>query len=215
MAILKIARMGHPVLHQVAEPVDDPAAPEVSAIVRDMIETLDDAGGIGLAAPQVHIPKRIVIFFIPGARAHPDAEEGDGDEGDAGDGDGDDDEGDADDGGIDLTIMINPEIVPVGGEMDLGWEACLSVPDMMGAVARHGTIRYRWQTLDGETMEREASGFHARAVQHECDHLDGILYPMRMEDLSLFGFADEVNRNKALLARPNLEPEEPPEEEQA
>ncbi len=195
MAILKIARMGHPVLHQVAEPVDDPAAPEVTAIVRDMIETLDDAGGIGLAAPQVHIPKRIVIFFIPGARAHPEAEDNDGD--------------------IDLTIMINPEIVPVGGAMDLDWEACLSVPDMMGAVQRHETIRYRWQTLDGETMEREALGFHARAVQHEFDHLDGILYPMRMEDLSLFGFADEVNRNKALLARPNPEPEDAAEEEGA
>jgi peptide deformylase len=203
MAILKIARMGHPVLHQVAEPVADPAAPEVTAIVRDMIETLDDAGGIGLAAPQVHIPKRIVIFFIPGARAHPDASEGE---------DGGED-GDADDGGMDLTIMINPEIVPIGGEMDLDWEACLSVPDMMGAVARHGAIRYRWQSLDGETMEREASGFHARAVQHECDHLDGILYPMRMEDLSLFGFADEVNRNKALLARPDPEPDDAPVEE--
>lgn len=207
MAILKIARMGHPVLQQVAEPVDDPAAPEVTAIVRDMIETLDDAGGIGLAAPQVHIPKRIVIFFIPGARAHPDPQEGDGEDGDA--------DADTDDGGIDLTIMINPEIVPVGGEMDLDWEACLSVPDMMGAVPRHRAIRYRWQTLDGETMEREASGFHARAVQHECDHLDGILYPMRMDDLSLFGFADEVNRNKVLLARPQPEPEDAAEEEQA
>ncbi len=204
MAILKIARMGHPVLHQVAEPIDDPAAPEVMAIVRDMIETLDDAGGIGLAAPQVHIPKRIVIFFIPGARVNPDAEESDGEEGD----------GHHDDGGIDLTIMINPEIVPVGGEIDLDWEACLSVPDMMGAVPRHAAIRYRWQTLEAKTVEREASSFHARAVQHECDHLDGILYPMRMEDLSLFGFADEVNRNKALLARPNPEPEDPPELEE-
>lgn len=202
MAILKIARMGHPVLHQVAEPIDDPASPEVAAIVRDMIETLDDAGGIGLAAPQVHIPKRIVVFFIPGARANPDAEEGDGED------------GHHDDGGIDLTIMINPEIFPVASEMDLDWEACLSVPDMMGAVPRYEAIRYRWQSLDGEAMEREASGFHARAVQHECDHLDGILYPMRMEDLTLFGFAEEVNRNKALLARPNPEPEDAPELEE-
>ena len=204
MAILKIARMGHSVLHQVAEPVDDPASPEVTAIVRDMIETLDDAGGIGLAAPQVHIPKRIVVFFIPGARANPDAGDGDGEEGDD----------HHDDGGIDLTIMINPEIIPVGDEMDLDWEACLSVPDMMGAVSRHSAIRYRWQTLDGETMEREASGFHARAVQHACDHLDGILYPMRMEDLSLFGFAEEVNRNKSLLARPNPEVDDAPDEEE-
>jgi peptide deformylase len=201
MAILKIARMGHPVLHRIADEIDDPAAPEVSVIVRDMIETLDDAGGIGLAAPQVHVPKRIVIFFIPAGRDGPEAEEDEGDE-----------EGD-DDRGIDLTIMINPKIQLLGEETTLDWEACLSVPGMMGAVPRHAAIRYRWQTLDGETMERQADGFHARAVQHECDHLDGILYPMRMDDLSLFGFADEVNRNKDLLARPNPEPEDEPEEE--
>ena len=107
MAILKIARMGHPVLHQVAEPVDDPAAPEVTAIVRDMIETLDDAGGIGLAAPQVHISKRIVIFFIPAGREGPEVEE------DAGKDESDDDRG------VDLTIMINPEIQPLGEDMTL------------------------------------------------------------------------------------------------
>ena len=189
MAILKIARIGHPVLHQKAAPVDDPAHPEVRALVRDMIETLDDAGGIGLAAPQVHVPKRIVVFFIPGDRENS--------EGDA----------DGEAGSVDLTVMFNPEIEPVGGEKSLDWEACLSVPEMMGAVPRFAAIRYRWLSLDGETMERPAEGFHARAVQHECDHLDGILYPMRMDDLSLFGFAEDVNRNKDMLALINPRPE--------
>jgi peptide deformylase len=214
MAILKIARMGHPVLHRKAEPIDDPAAPEVAAIVRDMIETLDDAGGIGLAAPQVHIPKRIVIFFIPGNRAGGpegiDPEDIDEDL-------DDEDVGDDASRGVDLTIMINPEIAPMGDAKTLDWEACLSVPGMMGAVPRFEAIRYRWQTLDGEAMERQADGFHARAVQHECDHLDGILYPMRMEDLSLFGFSEEVNRNKDLQAvlDPRPEPEPEPVQEDA
>ncbi|MEE2761345.1 MAG: peptide deformylase [Pseudomonadota bacterium] len=185
MAILKIARMGHPVLHRRADPVEDPSAPEVRAIVRDMIETLDDAGGIGLAAPQVHIPKRIVIFFIPRERQI-------------------DGEGEGEKSGVELTIMINPEVEPIDEGITSDWEACLSVPNMMGAVPRFSAIRYTWQDLAGSTQTCEADGFHARAVQHECDHLDGILYPMRMEDLSLFGFAEEVNRNKDLLARPNL-----------
>lgn len=184
MAILKIARMGHPVLQRRADPVEDAAAPEVRAIVRDMIETLDDAGGIGLAAPQVHIPKRIVIFFIPGERQKEGEEE-------------------CEHPGVELTIMINPKVEPIDEEITLDWEACLSVPDMMGAVPRFSAIRYTWQDLEGAPQTCEADGFHARAVQHECDHLDGILYPMRIEDLSLFGFAEEVNRNKELLARPN------------
>ena len=184
MAILKIARMGHPVLHRRADPVEDQAAPEVRAIVRDMIETLDDAGGIGLAAPQMHIPKRIVIFFIPAEREKEREREGENP-------------------GVELTIMINPEVEPIDEGITLDWEACLSVPDMVGAVPRFSAIRYTWQDLEGATQTCQADGFHARAVQHECDHLDGILYPMRMEDLSLFGFAEEVNRNKDMLARPN------------
>ena len=176
MAILKIARMGHPILREVAVPVADPTAADTAALVRDMVETLDDVGGIGLAAPQVHVSKRVVIFFIPDHRAEEDAAPGDAD------------------GPQPLTIMINPSIELLSDEKELDWEACLSVPDLMGAVPRYTKIRYRWFDLDGKSHERDASGFHARAVQHEYDHLDGILYPMRMDDLSLLGFADEMRR---------------------
>ena len=178
MSLLKIAKMGNPALHQIAKRVDDPSSPEIKAIVSDMLETLEDSGGIGLAAPQVHIPKRVVIFFVPESRA--DIKE--------------DDKGEEE-----LTIMMNPEIEPLTDEKELDWEACLSVPDMMGCVPRHIKIRYSWIDLSGLRQERVATGFHARAVQHECDHLDGILYPMRMHDLRLFGYSDEVKRNQELI----------------
>jgi len=167
--------MGHPVLHQVAEKVDDPRSSETASIVNDMLETLDDSGGIGLAAPQVHISKRIVVFYIPENRI----------------GENDSTEN--------LTVMLNPEIEPLTEKKEMDWEACLSVPNMMGCVLRYTKIRYNWIDLNGSRLERVAEGFHARAVQHECDHLDGILYPMRMNDLSLFGFAEEVKRNSELF----------------
>ena len=169
MAILKIARMGHPVLRQPAERVSDPTAPEIRRLVSDMLETLADVGGIGLAAPQVHVPQRVVLFEVPAERA--DREGGEA---------------------IPLTVLVNPEIEPLGPETALGWEACLSVPGLTGAVPRHTRIRYRGATLAGEWVERVAEGFHARVVQHECDHLDGILYPMRMTDLSLLAFTEEL-----------------------
>lgn len=177
MAILKIARMGHPVLHQVAERVEDPTDPEIVALVEDMMDTLEDARGIGLAAPQIHVSKRVVIFFVPPGR------------------NGDDDE----DAPEELTVMINPEIEPIGEDIEVDWEACLSVPDLMGAVPRYAQIRYRWTNLKGELEERTASGFHARAVQHECDHLDGKLYPMRMPDLKFLGFSEETNQNFPMM----------------
>jgi len=185
MAILKIARAGHPVLLQVAEEVVDPTAPDIRALVRDMVETLEDAGGIGLAAPQVHMSARVVIFFVPERRT------------------GDDENDSAEE----LTVMINPIIEPGAPDTELDWEACLSLPGMMGAVPRFTQIKYSWTNLNGDAEERTASGFHARAVQHECDHLDGILYPMRMTDMSLYGFAEEVNRNRDLMmsARPETE----------
>jgi peptide deformylase len=179
MAILKIARMGHPVLHHIAEPVLDPGDEEIAVLVEDMIETLEDAGGIGLAAPQVHVALRVVIFYVPERRTSEDDE----------------------DLPADLTIMINPVIEPLSEETNLDWEACLSVPGLMGAVERYSHIKYSWTTLDGKTEEREAKGFHARAVQHECDHLDGMLYPMRMTDLSTFGFVEETNRNISLMRK--------------
>ena len=180
MALLKIARMGHPVLAVPAGPVDDPTASAIRRLVTDMVETMADAGGIGLAAPQVHVPKRVVIFHIPVHR-----DDGEGAPADGGGGD---------EGGRPLTILVNPWIDPLGEEMETDWEGCLSLPRLTGAVPRYVSIRYGGLGLDGETIEETASGFHARVVQHECDHLDGILYPLRMEDLSLFGFVDEMRR---------------------
>lgn len=173
MAILKIARMGHPVLSAPAHPVEDPEAPGIRALVADMIETMDDADGTGLAAPQVHVPLRVVVFFVDPER---DAREG---------GDGE---------GVALTVLINPEIELLGDETKVDWEGCLSVPQMMGEVERHTHIRYRATGLDGKPIERDAHGFHARVVQHECDHLDGILYPSRIGGQGRFGFSDEIVR---------------------
>jgi len=178
MAILKIARMGHPVLAKRAEEVKDPTGFDTAVLVNNMIDTLADSGGIGLAAPQVHESKRIVIFFVPEGRSGGD-----------------------DDAPQELTVMVNPVIEPLSENKELGWEACLSVPGLMGAVPRYTAIRYSWTGLDGKSHSREAHGFHARVVQHECDHLDGILYPLRMEDMSLFGFAEETNQNRELLAQ--------------
>ena len=193
MAILSIARMGHPVLRRCAEQVPDPSAPEIQALVADMIETMEDADGAGLAAPQVHVSKRVVIFHVP--KEVPEAPEAPEDEEVDGDGnDGDDDDDYDDDGGGEIMVLINPVVEPVGEETVLGWEGCLSVPDMRGVVPRHRTIRYRGVTPEGEDIDRTVSGFHARVVQHEVDHLDGILYPMRMPDLSLLGYIEELDR---------------------
>ena len=173
MAILKIARMGHPVLKARAEPVSDLKTEEIQRLVRDMMETLEDVGGIGLAAPQVHVSKRVVIFFVPGDRQAATGEP-------------------AED--IPLTVLINPEIEPLSDERTPGVEACLSVPGLAGQVPRWAHIRYRALDLQGRMFEREARGYHARVVQHECDHLDGILYPMRMTDLSSLAFVEELRR---------------------
>ncbi len=185
MAILKIARMGHPVLQAPAEAVADPGAADIRRLVADMIETMTDASGIGLAAPQVHVPKRVVIFHVPEARA--------GDGGDGGEG-GSGGNGGGADGPRPPTVLINPVVEPLDDEVAVDWEGCLSLPDMTGAVPRYVRIRYRGLNPEGEAIERTAEGFHARVVQHECDHLDGILYPMRMPDLTLFGFAEEMRR---------------------
>ncbi len=175
MAILKIARMGHPVLSTVARPVPDPGAPEIRRLVNDMIETMIDANGAGLAAPQVHVPLRVVIFQAPGERSDPGLS---GEE--------------AFDHTAPLTVLINPEIAVMGPETEGGWEGCLSVPGLRGYVERPAHIRYRGFGLDGKLIERAARGFHARVVQHECDHLDGRLYPSRMGDLSRLVFESEL-----------------------
>lgn len=188
MAILKIARMGHPVLRTPAQAVDDPTAPEVRQLVADMLDTMEDAQGTGLAAPQVHVPLRVVVFFVSDDRA--ERENGPDQEG----------EGGEHDGSVPLTVLINPVIEPLSDGRVEGWEACLSVPGLMGQVPRYTAIRYRGLTLDGEEIVREARGFHARVVQHECDHLDGILYPQRMSKLSTLTFTSELSGSQNIEA---------------
>jgi len=172
MSILKIARMGHPVLRARSQPVADPSAPEIHGLIADMAETLADIGGAGLAAPQVHVPLRVVIFRVPQERLT----------------------GRADDQAQDLTAIINPVIEPQGDEKELGWEGCLSVPGLKGAVPRFARIRYHGLAPDGTRIDRTVEGFHARVVQHECDHLDGVLYPQRMTDMRLLMFVEEGTR---------------------
>jgi peptide deformylase len=175
MAILKIARMGHPVLATPARPVSDPQNPEILRLINDMVETMIDANGAGLAAPQVHVPLRVVVFQAPGERSDP---------------------GLAEDERFDhtapLTVLINPEIEILSPELEGGWDGCLSVPGLRGWVERPAHIRYRGLGVEGEKIERVARGFHARVVQHECDHLDGRLYTSRMSDLSRLIFESEI-----------------------
>ncbi|NGM19466.1 peptide deformylase [Roseomonas stagni] len=161
MAILKIARMGHPVLIKPALRVEDPSAPEIRRLVADMAETMEDAQGLGLAAPQVHVGLRLFVW-----------------RGGAGN----------------ILALINPELEPVGEETEDAWEGCLSIPGLRGCVPRAKRIRFRGFDIDGNRMEGEAAGLAARVMQHETDHLDGVLYPMRMPDLSLLGFTEELSR---------------------
>jgi len=168
MSLLKIARMGHPVLNQVAAPVEDPGAPEIRRLVADMIETMIDAPGIGLAAPQVHVPLRLFVFHLPVGRS----------------------EGEA----VPPTVVINPELDFFDDKLVLRWEGCLSIPGLRAAVPRRLRIRYSGVDCDGVQVGGEVDGLHANVVQHEYDHLDGILYPMRVTDFSKFGFSEELAR---------------------
>ena len=169
MAILKIARMGHPVLIETALPVADPKASEIQLLLADMVETLHDAGGVGLAAPQVYRPLRLFIWHLPATRAE---------------------------GGVavPLTAVFNPEIIPLSETRELGWEGCLSIPGLRAAVPRYKDIRLTGLNAQGAPFTADLSGFAARIVQHETDHLDGILYPMRMSDFRYFGFNEETDR---------------------
>lgn len=181
MAILKIARMGHPILRRVADPVVDPTAPDVAALVDDMLQTLVEYEGVGLAAPQVHVSRRVVLVGIPKARRAAE--------------DGDADEQPEEDEPSQPTVLINPVIEPLAEDQAEGWEACLSVPDLAGFVPRYTHIRYTYQTLAGDQVTAEAKDFTARVLQHEIDHLDGVLYPMRITDLSRFGFVKELQQS--------------------
>ncbi|HEY4043101.1 MAG TPA: peptide deformylase [Rhodopila sp.] len=175
MAILKIARMGHPVLLRKCDPVSDPGAPEIRRLVADMIETMMDAPGVGLAAPQVYQPLRLFVFRVPGGREAQDPA----------------------DTALGNTVLINPAVELIGEEQIMGWEGCLSIPDLRAAVPRANRIRYRGVDCEGVVVEREVTGFHARVVQHEYDHLEGILYPMRMTDFRYFGFTEELDRTQS------------------
>ena len=168
MAILKIARMGHPVLLRPAAPVADPTVPEIRRLIGDMIETVLDADAAGLAAPQVHVGWRLFVFRVGAERAS----------------------GALDDAELGMQVLINPVVELLGDEVAMGWEGCLSIPGLRAAVPRAARIRYRGLDAQGAPVERTASGFHARVVQHEVDHLDGILYPRRIRDLSQFGFTE-------------------------
>jgi peptide deformylase len=166
MALLKIARMGHPILTQVAQPVDDPTSLPVRRLIDHMAETMADAEGIGLAAPQIYRSLRLILFF--------DADERD------------------DVRSAPPVVLINPIIEPLDEAIEEGWEGCLSIPGLRGIVPRFARIGYRGVTPEGKMIEREARGLHARVVQHEVDHLDGILYPMRMIDLRELSFESEL-----------------------
>ena len=170
MAILKIARMGHPVLRRRAQEVDLPIPGYIRQLAMDMIETMVDASGVGLAAPQVHIGSRIIVFRVPADRSS----------------------GAAGDQPAEAQALINPVVEPLTEELAFGWEGCLSIPGLRGMVPRHTRIRYSGLAPDGTRVEREASGFHARVIQHEMDHLDGILYLDRMPDMRLLTFQEEM-----------------------
>ena len=179
MALRKIARMGHPALRRRAAEVADPLAPGIQALIRDMLETMIDAEGLGIAAPQVHDSRRVVMFFVPDAAAEGERQA------DAAPGAAPEPE---------LMVLINPTIEPLTAEREAGWEGCLSVPGLRGLVSRPRAVRYRGVAPDGGAVDRTAEGLHARVVQHECDHLDGLLYPQRMDDLSSLTFESEWRR---------------------
>ena len=168
--IRDILRMGDPRLLRVSEPVRGFDTPELRELVADMFDTMHAANGAGLAAPQIGVPLRVVIFGYADATArnprYPDADP------------------------VPQTILINPVIEPLGDETEEGWEGCLSVPGLRGVVERYRRLRYHGFDLQGRVIDRTVDGFHARVVQHECDHLDGILYPMRVRDFSRFGFTE-------------------------
>jgi len=168
MAVKEVLKMGHPVLQQVAEPVREFNSPELDALIADMLDTMYALDGAGLAAPQIGDSRRVVIFEVAANPRYPDVES------------------------VPRTVLINPVISPLGEELEAGWEGCLSVPGMRGLVARPARIHYSGVDAAGNPIDREVSGFHARVVQHEVDHLDGILYPQRIADLRYFGFEEEL-----------------------
>lgn len=166
MAVREILRMGDPRLWEVAAPVTDFGSPALCELIADMFDTMRAAGGVGLAAPQIGVALQLVIFGFERSERYPDAPP------------------------VPMTILLNPQITPLGANEVAGWEGCLSVPGLRGEVWRPDSIRYTGFDPEGRPIEREVSGFHARVVQHECDHLNGVLYPMRVRDFRRFGFTE-------------------------
>ena len=170
MAIREILKMGHPILLEVAKPVEKFNTSELDSIIEDMIDTMKENDGAGLAAPQIGLGMQLVIFGFDSNERYPEADQ------------------------VPFTVLINPEITPIGDEEEDGWEGCLSVPGLMGVVPRFKKIRYQGKDQHGNEIDREVDGFHARVVQHECDHLIGKLYPMRIRDFSQFGYLDTLTK---------------------
>ena len=166
MAVRTVRKMGDSVLLQRAAEVDQFDTPELHALIQDMHDTMEAMDGAGIAAPQIGVSLRVVIFGVGKNPRYPDAEQ------------------------VPYTVLINPKLTPLGSEMEDGWEGCLSVPGLRGIVPRHARLHYTGLDQYGNVIDRIASGFHARVVQHECDHLDGILYPMRIKDLRNLGYTD-------------------------
>jgi peptide deformylase len=168
MAVQKVLRMGDPRLLQVAEPVTEFNTAELDGLIQDMFDTMAALDGAGLAAPQIGVSKRLVIFGVEANPRYPEVEP------------------------VPTTILINPQLEALAKDMDEAWEGCLSVPGMRGLVPRYTQLRYSGYDQYGKHFTREVNGFHARVVQHEYDHLDGILYPRRIRDMINFGFEDEL-----------------------
>jgi peptide deformylase len=168
MAVRPVLRMGDPRLLEPSRPVEQFDTPELHALIADLDDTMKALNGAGLAAPQIGVGLQVVIFGVGRNPRYPDAEE------------------------VPYTVLVNPQLTPLGNEMEEGWEGCLSVPGMRGLVPRFRQLRYRGFDQYGRALDRSVSDFHARVVQHECDHLAGILYPMRIRDLRNFGFNEEL-----------------------
>jgi len=166
MTVRTVLRMGHPLLWQVAAPVERFGTRDLLDLIADMEDTMRAMNGAGLAAPQIGVPQRVVIFEVSRNPRYPEAE------------------------AVPRTVLVNPQLTLLGDELQEGWEGCLSVPRMRGLVPRHVRLRYQGHDPHGLPIDRTVEGFHARVVQHEVDHLDGILYPMRISDLRNFGYED-------------------------
>jgi peptide deformylase len=168
MAIRDVLKMGDPRLLAVSAPVTEFGTPELKELLSDMQDTMRHLSGAGLAAPQIGVLQRVVIFGVDHNPRYPDAEE------------------------VPFTVLINPVLTPLGETVEEGWEGCLSVPGMRGLVPRWRELRYTGMDADGNPIDLSVQDFHARVVQHEVDHLDGILYPRRIRDLTMFGFTDAL-----------------------